>query len=122
MDLIDGHIKALEWTEKYQTGIWDVWNLGTGSGLSVRELVDITEKVIGKSLPTEVIAKRSVDLAIPISNPKKAEKELNWKATRTIEESIKNTYIFLSSIRKIEKNTEKKRVLQFLPYFPPHSG
>ncbi len=121
-DLIDGHIKALEWTERYQTGIWDVWNLGTGSGLSVRELVDITEKVIGKPLPTEVIAKRVVDLAIPISNPEKAEKELGWKATRTIEESIKNTYTFLSSIRKIEKNTEKKRVLQFLPYFPPHSG
>jgi len=43
-----------------------------------------------------VIAKRAVDLAIPISNPEKAEKELGWKATHTIEESIKNTYNFLA--------------------------
>jgi len=44
-DLVDGHIRAFEWTIKQMTGKWDVWNLGTGRGLSVRELISVTEDV-----------------------------------------------------------------------------
>lgn len=120
-DLIDGHIRAFEWTLEQQWGKWDVWNLWTGKWLSVKELIQVTGEITTKKIPTEVIARRGIDLAIPISNPSKAEKELTWKATRTIEESIKNTWKFLSHVRKQESESKKPRVMHFLPYFPPHS-
>lgn len=59
---------------------------------------------------------------MPTSNPEKAQKELSWSSTRTIRESIENTYRFLSQKRKKEGSLEKSRVIHFVPYFPPHSG
>lgn len=121
-DLVDGHIRAFEWAASQIGGKWDVWNLGTGKWLSVKELISVTEKITEKEVPVEVIPRRSIDLAIPISNPEKAERELQWSAKRTIEESIENTWKFLSRVRKQENSHKKPRVMHFLPYFPPHSG
>jgi UDP-glucose 4-epimerase len=81
-----------------------VWNLGTGSGYSVRELINITQEVTGKHVPTTITPRRAIDLAIPVSNPEKAEKELFWKAKRTLKESVANAYKFLSRFR--ERDTE----------------
>lgn len=88
----------------------------------MQELIYETEKVVGEKIPTEVIPKRSIDLAIPISNPEKAEKELGWKAQRTVKESISNSYKFLSNVRRRETDAKKPKIMHFLPYFPPHSG
>lgn len=103
-------------------GKWDVWNLGTGSGYSVKELISMTEEVTGKKIPTETIEKRSIDLAIPISNPTKAQSEFGWNAKRTLRESVTHAYAFLSRVRKEQVETTQKRVCHFVPYFPPHPG
>jgi UDP-glucose 4-epimerase len=98
-----------------------VWNLGTGKGTSVRELITATEKIIDKAIPIEVIPRRNIDLATPISNPKKAEKELGWTAKVVLSESIENAYRFLKKKRE-QTNEKHKRVVHFVPYFPPHAG
>lgn len=121
VDLVEGHLRAYLWAEKDTRWAWDVWNLWTGTGTSVRELITVTETIIKKDIPVEVIQRRSIDLALPISNPTKAQKELDWVAKTSLETSIKNAYNFLK--RKREQGTGKqKRVLHFVPYFPPHAG
>lgn len=120
-DLVSGHLFAYEWTEKESKWAWDVWNLGTGKGTSVRELITTTEEIIEKAIPVEVIPRRNIDLATPISNPKKAETELGWTAKVSLRESIENAYTFLK--KKRDQNIWKqKRVVHFVPYFPPHAG
>lgn len=121
-DLVDGHILAFEWTLSQTTGKWDVWNLWTGKWYSVRELIDMTEKITDKKIEFGVIERRSIDLAVPISDPSKAQKELGWNATRVLDQSIRNSYKFLMNVRQSEWHTKKNRVMHFLPYFPPHSG
>ncbi len=121
-DLVDGHILAFEWTLSQTSGKWDAWNLWTGKWYSVRELIEMTEKVTEKKIGVEIIERRSIDLAIPISDPSKIQREFSWKAKRTLDESIKNAYKFLLNVRKNESDTKKSRVMHFLPYFPPHSG
>jgi UDP-glucose 4-epimerase len=69
-----------------------------------------------------VIARRNIDLAIPISNPEKAEKELGWKVKISTVDSMKNAYNFLLNTRKKNESTKKERVVHFVPYFDPHSG
>jgi UDP-glucose 4-epimerase len=101
--LIDGHLKAYEWTNQDALGEWDVWNLGTGKGTSVRELISATELVTGKEISIETISRRSIDLAVPISNPEKAKQELQWEARRTLRESIENSYRFLKEKRKVDE-------------------
>lgn len=48
-------------------------------------------------------------------------RELGWKGTRTVRESIENTYKFLSQKRKKENTAKQSRVIHFVPYFPPHA-
>jgi UDP-glucose 4-epimerase len=60
----------------------------------------VTEKIIEKEIPVEVIPRRNIDLATPISNPKKAEKELGWKTKVALSESIENAYRFLKKKRE----------------------
>ncbi len=82
----------------------------------------MTEEVTEKKIETQAIERRSIDLAIPISDPSKAQKELSWEAKRTLDQSVRNAYKFLSNVRQKESHTKKARVMHFLPYFPPHSG
>lgn len=121
-DLVDGHISALRWCERQYEGMWDVWNLGTWKWFSVRELISATEEVVWSGIPVEIIPKRAIDLAVPISNPTKANRELGWKPKRQLVNSIQNAYSFLLHKRKREWHEKKYRVVHFLPYFPPHPG
>lgn len=121
-DLIDGHICALRWCEAQKNGKWDVWNLWTWSWYSVNELIQQTEAVTWIPVPTEVIPRRSIDLATPISNPSKVEKDFTWKAKTTIQDSIRHAYAFLSRVRGENNPSKWKKIAHFVPYFPPHSG
>ena len=84
VDLANGHLKALE---KINTGAGlHTYNLGTGQGTSVLEMIYAFEKVSGKSVPYKVVARRPGDIAECYANPEKAQRELGWKAERGIEE------------------------------------
>ena len=82
MDLAQGHLDTLAWL-KNNPGA-NVFNLGTGQGYSVLDLVKAFEKASGKAVPYKIHPRRPGDSAEAYSNPAKAHKTLGWKATRDI--------------------------------------
>jgi UDP-glucose 4-epimerase len=84
VDLAEGHIKALEKTNK-DKGV-HIYNLGTGKGYSVLELIRAFENASGLNVPYQIVDRRPGDIAISYANPKKAKIDLGWSASRQIEE------------------------------------
>ncbi|MBJ69074.1 MAG: UDP-glucose 4-epimerase GalE [Acidimicrobiaceae bacterium] len=82
VDLARGHLAALRFLEKTKGS--HIWNLGTGKGTSVLELIQTVEEVIGKSIPKEVVGRRSGDVPIVYADAEKASEELSWRAENTI--------------------------------------
>jgi UDP-glucose 4-epimerase len=84
MDLAAGHIKALE-KLKTNPGVV-LYNLGTGRGYSVLEVIHAFEKACQREIPFKFMERRPGDAAISYADPSKANRELNWFAMKTIEE------------------------------------
>jgi UDP-glucose 4-epimerase len=83
MDLAEGHINALQKLAE-KPGLV-TYNLGTGRGYSVMEVIRAFEKACQHEIPYQVMERRPGDAAISYADPSKANRELNWYATRTIE-------------------------------------
>lgn len=94
VDLAKGHIAALDKLEKEKHGIF-IYNLGTGNGYSVLEMVQAFEKATGKKVPYRIAERRAGDIAECYSNVEKAEKELNWKAEKGIEEMCRDSWKYI---------------------------
>ncbi|WAA12111.1 UDP-glucose 4-epimerase GalE [Fervidibacillus halotolerans] len=90
VDLAKGHIKALDQVMK-TTGI-DAFNLGTGKGYSVLEMVAAFEKASGKKVPYRIVDRRPGDVAIVYADPTKAREQLGWKAEKGLEEMCLDTW------------------------------
>ena len=90
MDLAEGHVAALE---KLSPGV-HIYNLGTGQGTSVLQLKDAFERVNGIKIPYEIVGRRPGDIAECYANASKAEKELGWKAKRSIDEMVRDAWRF----------------------------
>jgi UDP-glucose 4-epimerase len=84
VDLAFGHVKAIEKVMS-STGV-EAYNLGTGKGYSVLEMVRAFEKVSGRKIPYSIVDRRLGDVAVCYADPSKAMKELGWSAKRGIEE------------------------------------
>jgi UDP-glucose 4-epimerase len=84
IDVADGHVAAIK---KLATnpGLV-VYNLGTGRGSTVFEVIHAFEKASGKTIAYQIKPRRPGDLPISYADPSKAERELGWKATRTLDE------------------------------------
>jgi UDP-glucose 4-epimerase len=95
VDLAIGHVKALEKVMN-TTGI-EAYNLGTGRGYSVLELVSAFEKVTGIKIPYKIVGRRPGDVAICYADPTKAKEELGWVATRGIEEMCRDAWRWQSN-------------------------
>ena len=91
MDLAEGHILAME---NMKPGV-SIYNLGTGNGTTVFEMIAAFEKASGEKLPYKVAPRRAGDLPVLTANSEKAEKELGWKATHTVEDAMRDTINFL---------------------------
>lgn len=90
VDLALGHLKAIEkLTEK--PGLV-TYNLGTGRGYSVLEVIHNYEKACSKKLPYVITDRRPGDIAVSYADPTKANKELGWKAERDIEQMCRDSY------------------------------
>lgn len=83
MDLAQGHVRAFAWLQN-KTGA-HVFNLGTGRGYSVLEMVKAFEQASGRSVPYKISPRRPGDVAQVYADPAKAESELGWKAARDID-------------------------------------
>lgn len=93
VDLAKGHLKALEKSTKFK-GI-EYYNLGTGTGYSVLDLVKTFEKVNNIKLPYKIVDRRSGDIAACYADPKKAYEELGFKAMYGIEDMCRDSYNFI---------------------------
>lgn len=91
VDLAKGHVAAIG---KMVPGV-AVYNLGTGRGTSVFEMVDAFEKASGKKLPHVVVGRRAGDVAEIYADPSKAERELGWKTELTVEDAMRDTIKYL---------------------------
>ncbi|GJQ82702.1 hypothetical protein Trydic_g19714 [Trypoxylus dichotomus] len=85
MDLASGHVSALSYLFHQRKPI-KVFNLGTGKGISVLELVKTFEKVTKTHVPFKIVERREGDISVMYADPELAEKELDWKAKHTVEE------------------------------------
>ncbi len=95
VDLAVGHLKALEkLTSNPGTAIY---NLGTGRGYSVLEVVSAFEQVSGKKIPYKIVRRRSGDVSICYADPSKAKRELNWSADKGIDEMCADVWRWQSN-------------------------
>ena len=90
VDLALGHVKAVE-KVRAEKGLF-IYNLGTGVGYSVLDVVKAFEKASGKKIPYTIMPRRAGDIATCYSDPSKAAKELGWKAERGIEEMCEDSW------------------------------
>ena len=98
MDLAQGHVAALDWLNRHNefSGV-EAFNLGTGNGVSVFTIVTAFEKAVNKTIPFEVSPRRAGDLPAFWANASKANKELNWQATRNLDQMMADTWHWQSS-------------------------
>ena len=90
VDLAEGHMAALK-THWHDTGV-HIYNLGTGNGSSVLEMLSAFEVACGHSIPYEIAARRPGDIAKCYADPSYANEKLGWKASRTIAEMTADTW------------------------------
>ena len=90
LDLADGHLSALDKVGS-KPGL-HVYNLGTGNGSSVLDMVKAFEQASGKSVPYTIVERRAGDIAECWADPKKATTELEWTATRSLQDMTEDTW------------------------------
>jgi len=93
VDLASGHLNALDKLRKEQSGIF-TYNLGTGNGYSVLDLIKTFERVNNVSVPYEIIGRRPGDIATCYAEPIKAENEIGFKTVRNLEDMCRDTWNF----------------------------
>lgn len=93
VDLAKGHIKAVE--KVLTTNKVDCYNLGTGVGYSVLEMVELFKKVNKVDVPYKIVERRSGDISSCYADPTYALKELGFKAEKTLEDMVRDSYQFV---------------------------
>lgn len=89
VDLAQGHLKAL--IKQDVPGV-HIYNLGTGQGYSVLELVHTFEEVNGVDIPYQITDRRPGDIAVSYANPSKAKEELNWQTQYQLEDMLRDSW------------------------------
>ncbi len=96
VDLAKGHVNMLEKLDKEETGLF-IYNLGTGKGYSVLDMVKAFEKATGKKVPYKIAPRRAGDIAACYADPTKAKKELGWEATKTLEDMCLDSWNYVKN-------------------------
>ena len=92
MDLASGHVAALAKLFEGEPLGLKFYNLSTGNGASVLDIIKAFEKVTGLKIPVEFTGRREGDVPASYANSQLAEKELGWKATKTLDEMIQDVW------------------------------
>ena len=98
VDLAKGHIKALDKLNE-GNGVY-IYNLGTGVGYSVLDVVNTFMKATGKDVPYKITERRAGDLPAFYADATKAEKELGWKAEKSLEDMCRDSWHYIEVSRK----------------------
>ena len=93
-DLAEAHLLALEYLDR--GGKSDVFNLGSGTGYSVREIIDTARRITGRPIPVRAEPRRSGDPSVLIASNKKAAEVLGWKPIRSLEQIVADAWAWHS--------------------------
>lgn len=96
VDLAKGHVKALNKLEKEGKGLY-IYNLGTGKGTSVLDIVKAFEKSTGEKVSYKIVERRPGDIAQCYADATKAKEELGWEATKTIEDMCRDSWNYIKN-------------------------
>ncbi|KAI0542954.1 hypothetical protein GGR58DRAFT_450138 [Xylaria digitata] len=96
VDLARGHLVALNNLREHRPGV-KAWNLGSGRGSTVFEIIKAFSKVVGRDLPYEVVPRRQGDVLDLTANPTRANVELNWKTELTMEKACEDLWQWVSN-------------------------
>lgn len=96
MDLASGHVVALDYLREHKPGA-RAWNLGSGRGSTVFEIIHAFTKVVGHDLPYEVVGRRQGDVLDLTANPALANKELKWQTELTMERACEDMWRWVSN-------------------------
>ena len=100
VDLAKAHVIALQrLLDKKNTESIEIFNLGTGTGSSVLEVISAFEKVSGQKLPYKIVERREGDVVSAYANTDKANKILGWKTVSTLEEAMASAWKWEQKIR-----------------------
>lgn len=91
VDLAVGHVRMLERLMHGEAGV-RIYNLGTGCGSSVLQMIQAFERASGRSIPYQVVARRPGDIAVCYADPSRAERELGWRAQRNIAQMCEDAW------------------------------
>lgn len=115
LDLADGHLKALNYLRDNHPGV-RAWNLGTGRGSTVHEMIKSFSKAAGKELPYEVVGRRAGDVLNLTSNPDRAIEELGWKTKRTLEDACEDLWRWTENNPQGYRQDPPKELLEKLSH------
>ena len=93
VDLAKGHLCALDKLDKEEKGLF-IYNLGTGTGYSVLDIVNAFKKVNGVDVPYKIVGRREGDIATCFADPSKAKKELGFSCEKTLEDMCRDGWNF----------------------------
>lgn len=99
VDLADAHVKAIEWLQA-NPGKVEYFNVGTGNGQTVLEVIESFERSTGQKLKYELVARRQGDIEQIWADTTKVEQVLGWKATRSLDEMTKSAWEWEKTLRK----------------------
>lgn len=102
LDLARGHLAALKYLRENKPGV-KAWNLGSGRGSTVFEMIKALSHVVGRDLPYEVVERRQGDVLDLTANPALANEELGWKTELTLEDACADLW------RWVENNPQGYR-------------
>lgn len=96
MDLAKGHLAALNHLREKNPGV-RAWNLGSGRGCTVFEMIHAFESVVGRPLKYDVVERREGDVVDLTANPARANEELKWKTELTLENACEDLWRWVSN-------------------------
>ncbi len=107
VDLARAHVIAVKrMLEKKATENVEIFNLGTGVGLSVLEILNTFMKVNNVNVPYKIVARREGDIEKVWANPERANKVLGWTATETIEETVRSAWAWELKLKAVRESKE----------------
>ncbi len=104
VDLAKAHVIAVQrmWNKQSKSSV-ETFNLGTGRGLSVLEIIQTFEKVNGVKVPYKIVARREGDIEKVWADPSYANNELGWTATETLEETLRSSWVWEQNLAQRAK-------------------
>ncbi len=94
VDLARGHVAAIEYMQKHKGE--SVFNLGTGQGYSVLDMIHAFERITGKKVPYEIVGRRPGDIATVYASPDKSARLLGWRAELGLDDMCRDTWAWQS--------------------------